>query len=158
MGKKGGKRKVVKYDFEIGISEIIPSTRTTKKEETESIKVFKKKFLDEVKKILESKGQFPTKHPVFVYVQQYFSSAKEYDDRDVDNLAKTILDIFKGDVFVDDSQVGTLLVSKKIDKSIPQNFAYVAIKEIKNENDIGPLIVANIERSVQLFNEIRRQK
>lgn len=157
MSKKGGKRKVIKFDFEIGISEIIPSTRRTKKEETESIKIFKKKFLDESKRLLEEKQQFPTKCPVFVYVQQYFSSAKEYDDRDVDNLSKTILDILKGYIFIDDSQVRTLLVSKKVDKLIPQNFAYVVVKEMKSDGDIEPLKVSNIDRSVQLFNEIKKQ-
>ena len=49
-------------------------------------------------------------------------------------------------------------MSKKIDSKVPQNFAYVAIKEIKSDEDIEALKVSNIDRSVDLFNEIKKQK
>ncbi|MBI4235143.1 RusA family crossover junction endodeoxyribonuclease [Candidatus Peregrinibacteria bacterium] len=107
MGKKDKKRKIVKFDFEIGILDIIPSTRLTRKDETESIKIFKNTLLGELKTFLNQNGDFPTQDPVFVYIQQYFNSKKEYDRRDIDNLSKTILDILKLHIFEDDSQVQT---------------------------------------------------
>lgn len=158
MGKKPKKRKIIAFDFEIGISEIIPSTRLTRKEETESIKAFKAKFWGYLEKLLKGNDQFPTEAPIFVYIQQYFASKSEYDNRDVDNFSKTILDILKQKIINDDSQVKTLLVSKKIDSRVPQNFAYVAIKEIKSDEDIEALKVSNIDRSIDLFNEIKKQK
>ena len=156
--KKVKRRKIISFDFEIGISEIIPSTRNTRKEETESIKIFKAKFLGDLEKMLKLNKQFPTGSSIFVYIQQYFASKKEYDDRDVDNFSKTTLDILKKKIINNDSQVKTLLVSKKIDIRVPQNFAYVAIKELKNDEDIEALKVSNINRSIDLFNEIKEQK
>jgi hypothetical protein len=50
------------------------------------------------------------------------------------------------------------VLSKKIDEKVPQNFAYVALKEIKSDEDIEALKVSNIDRSIDLFNEIKRQK
>lgn len=156
--KKSRKRRIIAFDYEIGISEIIPSTRTTRKEETKSVKIFRTKFSGDLDELVMDNDQFPTKYPVFVYIQQYFASKKEYDKRDVDNFSKTILDILKDKIIYDDSQVRTLLVSKKVDSRVPQDFAYVAIKEIRNEKDIEALKVSNIDRSIDLFNEIRKQK
>lgn len=158
MVKNKKKRKIVSFDFEIGISEIIPSTRKTRKGETKSIKSFKSKFGGDLEESINENDQFPTKENVFVYIQQYFASQKEYDNRDVDNFSKTILDCLKGRIINDDSRVKTLLVSKKIDSRIPQNFAYIALKEVKNDEDIEALKVSNIDRSVDLFNEIKNQK
>ena len=80
MGKKKPKkRKIISFDFEIGISEIIPSTRNTRKEETESIKIFKAKFWGGLDEFLNENNPFPTKGNIFVYVQQYFASKKEYE-------------------------------------------------------------------------------
>ena len=50
---------------------------------------------------------------------QYFAIEKEYVRRDVDNMAKTILDVLKSRFYRDDSQVKTLLVGKKLEKRVP---------------------------------------
>ncbi len=160
-GKK--KPKIISIDFEFGVNGIIPSTQQAyhdsncdikeKKKEGESISAlsfFISKTLFERVKELE---QFPSNNEIFVLIVQYFISRKECDSRDVDNMAKTMLDLLKAKFYHNDSQVRTLLVHKRIDQKIPQNFAYIAIKEIKNDNDSSVLKCAGIERSMRFYNE-----
>ena len=74
-------------------------------------------------------------------------------------MAKTILDLLEGKFYRDDKQVKTLLISKKVDrKNIPQDFIYIAIKELKNNQDIDVLRVSGIDRSVVLYQEIKNRK
>lgn len=70
-------------------------------------------------------------------------------------MAKTILDISKGRFYRDDSQVKTLLVGKKMEKRVPQNFAYVAIKKLSSTQDIDALKISGLERSVTMFQELK---
>ena len=80
---------------------------------------------------------------MFVFVVQYFASDKEYGRRDVDNMAKTILDVLKNRFYRDDSQVKTLLVGKKLEKRVPQDFAYVAIKRLGSSQDVDALKIVS---------------
>ena len=95
---------------------------------------------------------------MFVFVVQYFASDKEYGRRDVDNMAKTILDVLKNRFYRDDSQVKTLLVGKKLEKRVPQDFAYVAIKRLGSSQDVDALKISGLERSVTMFQELKSKK
>lgn len=166
MSKKNRNIKT-SIDFDIGIGEIIPSTQQAFKEESfskairqeekTSVKIFKQNFLDRLKKALKSTSQFPTSYEVFIFVIQYFISDKDYKSRDIDNMAKTILDVLKGEVYKDDGLVKTLLIGKKIESRIKQNFAYIAIKELKDGRDVDALKISGLERSVTLFQELKSQ-
>jgi hypothetical protein len=61
--------------------------------------------------------------------------------------------MLKGEFYKDDGQVKTLLIAKKIEKRVPKNFVYFALKEMKDDKDIDALKISGLERSVQLFNE-----
>ncbi len=107
---------------------------------------------------LESNEQFPSDGEVFVFIVQYFAAENEYRRRDVDNMAKTILDILKSRFYRDDSQVKTLLVGKKLEKRVPQNFAYVAVKRLGASQDVDALKISGLERSVTMFQELKNKK
>ena len=70
-------------------------------------------------------------------------------------MAKTMLDVLKGKFYYDDGQVKTLLVSKRIDWRIPQNFAYVAITEITGGNEVEAIKQSGLERSITYYCELR---
>lgn len=164
---KKNKNIITSIDFDIGIGEIIPSTQqafksnsfseAVRKEEKYSVQIFKQNFLERLKKALKNTPQFPTKHEVFIFVVQYFISENDYKSRDIDNMAKTVLDVLKGEIYKDDGLVKTLLIGKKIESRIKQNFAYIAIKELRDGRDVDALKTSGLERSVTLFQELKSQ-
>ena len=126
-----------------------------RREEKELLRVFKQSISSMLDDDLKKFDQFPSDNEVFIFIVQYFASDREYRRRDIDNISKTILDVLKSRFYRDDSQVKTLLVGKKRDDKISQNFAYVAIKELKNDKDIDALQISGIQRSITLFQELR---
>lgn len=164
MSKKDKKPKI-SIDFQFGIDDIIPATQesfgkdgkvdfTRRAEEKESIIVFNKKVSDVLVKQSRQLQQFPTNNEIFVFILQYFIAEKEYSSRDVDNMAKTILDLLKKRFYSNDGQVKALLVNKRIDKrNIPQNFAYIAIKELKKGQEMH-FLKKSIDRSVSFYKEL----
>lgn len=157
---------LLKIDFSTGIGSIIPSTQeafrgnvfsgTVRKEERNSLKIFKRNLKDKLNKEIASLRQFPTKNEIYIFITQYFISQKEYYDRDIDNLSKTILDVLKGIFYESDSQVKVLLVCKKIEARVKHNFAYIAVKELKDNKDIEVLKMAGLERSITYYQELVR--
>lgn len=166
MAKKK-RRSISNIDFETGIGEIIPSTQESfsgdefsgvvRKEEKQRLVQFKQILGSKIDQSLKAYSQFPSDNEVFVFVVQYFISEKQYSRRDIDNMAKTILDVLKERIYRDDSQVKTLLVTKKMESRIKQNFAYVSIKEIKGGRDVDALKISGLERSVILYNELKKR-
>ena len=162
MSKKG---KITSIDFDFGIGEIIPSTQEAyhrqefegevRKTEKESLHIFKTAIGADLNVRLQASEQFPSDGEIFVFIIQYFSVESEYTRRDIDNMAKTILDVLKGRFYRDDSQVKTLLIGKKIEKRVPQNFAYVAIKKLSTTQDVDALKISGLERSVTMFQELK---
>lgn len=159
------KQPLTSIDFDFGVGQIIPATQEAhhsdgfdervRKTEKEGLAVFKSTLGSDIDLKLASSEQFPSDGEVFVFVLQYFGSEKEYVRRDVDNMAKTILDILKSRFYRDDSQVKTLLVGKKIERRVPQNFAYVAIKKLSATQDVDALKISGLERSVTMFQELK---
>lgn len=82
---------LLKIDFSTGIGLIIPSTQeafkgnvfsgTVRKEETDSLKIFKQNLKDKLNKEISSLRQFPTKNEIYIFITQYFISQKEYRTR-----------------------------------------------------------------------------
>ena len=162
------KQPLTSIDFDFGVGEIIPATQEAyrsdeldgqvRKTEKEGLTVFKNTVGSVIDSKLESNEQFPSDGEVFVFIVQYFAAENEYRRRDVDNMAKTILDILKSRFYRDDSQVKTLLVGKKLEKRVPQNFAYVAIKRLGASQDVDALKISGLERSVTMFQELKNKK
>ena len=162
------KNPLTSVDFDFGVGKIIPATQEAhrddgfdgqvRKTEKEALSVFKTALGSELDSKLVGNEQFPTDGEVFVFIVQYFGAEKEYGRRDVDNMAKTILDVSKGRFYRDDSQVKTLLVGKKLEKRVPQDFAYVAIKRLSSAQDVDALKISGLERSVTMFQELKSKK
>ena len=162
------KVKVTSVDFDFGVDGIVPSTQESyhhgefdeavRKTEKESLTAFKSTIGIDLDARLAGSEQFPSDGEVFVFIVQYFASENEYRRRDVDNMAKTILDILKSRFYRDDSQVKTLLVGKKLEKRVPQNFAYVAVKRLGASQDVDALKISGLERSVTMFQELKNKK
>ena len=152
-------------DFDAGIDGIVPSTQeayhhegfeeAVRKTEKESLTIFKSTVSRDWDTRLAGIENFPTDREVFVFVVQYFVSEIEYRRRDIDNIAKNILDILKGRLYRDDSQVRTLLVTKKMEQRVPQNFAYVAVKKLNLTQDVDALKISGLERSITMFQELK---
>jgi len=160
------KPKATSVDFNFGIGRIIPATQESfksgydgaaRKAEKGELADFKDVVSKQVEGALKGISQFPTKSEVFVFIIQYFAGEKEYLKRDVDNMAKTILDVLKDRLYFDDSQVKTLLAGKKMEKRVSQDFAYIAVKEIKDGREVDAMTISGMERSITLFQELKSQ-
>lgn len=91
-------------------------------------------FEDQMKEWLtnDSKPEWPRAGRLLVVVQIQMPK-REYNTKDVDNMAKALLDALKGVVYTDDSQVETL----QITKSIAENPSFmIGIREL-HESDGG---------------------
>ena len=162
------KSKITPIDFDTGIGEIIPATQEAhtndgfdgqiRKVEKESLTTFKRIVGEQLDSELAQNDIFPTDGEVFVFIMQYFGSEKEYLRRDVDNMAKTILDLLRNRFYYDDSQVKTLLAGKKIEARVPQNFAYIAVKKLSATQDVDALKISGLERSITMFQELKSKK
>ena len=162
------KAKITSIDFDFGIGDIIPSTQEAyhrgefegivRKTEKNSLIAFKSTVGGDLDRQLVSNEQFPSDGEVFVFILQYFFLESEYRRRDIDNMAKTILDVLNGRFYRDDSQVKTLLVGKKMERRVPQNFAYVALKKLNATQDVDALKISGLERSVTMFQELKSKR
>ena len=166
MAKKN-KGPKTSIDFDIGIGEIIPATQEAfdgdnlligkRKEEKTNLTKFKENLRNKITSSTKDQKSFPSDKEVFIFVFQYFIGRTEYTKRDIDNMAKTVLDALKGLIYVDDCQVRTLLIGKKIERRVPQNFAYIAVKLLGKEQDVDALKISGLERSVTMFEELKKQ-
>ena len=73
-------------------------------------------------------NRFPTKKPVFVSIVHGLHSERGFQDCDLDNRAKTILDALKGVIYDDDAQVHLLWTQKSFLKKEAESYYRVAIK------------------------------
>ena len=160
MGKR---KKLIAVDFHTGIKVIVPSKqeayssgKSSLKVESQSVKAFKVALVEDIEARIRSNNEFPTAKELYVFIVQWFVSRDEYESRDIDNLAKTVLDSLKGIIYSDDGLVRTLVVCKKMDtKRIPENFAYIAIKALNSNESLEVEKIAGLERSVTFFNELK---
>lgn len=127
-----------------------------RKDEKECVKIFKKAVSDYVTRDKPS-DLFPSNGKLYVAIVQFFTSdKKDYQHRDVDNMAKTVLDALnQGGLYGDDSRVRTLLVSKIIDlKKVPQNLGFIYIKILDDGED--EIFTENIiDQAVVMYNDMR---
>lgn len=139
------------FDYQFGLTEIVPSKQEDKRE-GEKVTAFKTLVEKKITPDVMNLAIFPSKKEVVVFVIQFFLTEKEYKTRDVDNISKTILDCLKGKIYIDDSQVRTLLITKKMYKRLPANFVFIAVKELLGETDIEIVKTMLVEQAVNMYN------
>jgi Holliday junction resolvase RusA-like endonuclease len=137
------------FDYQFGLTEIVPSKQDSR--EGESISAFRSLVEKTITPEVMNLKIFPSKKEVVVFAIQFFLREKDYQTRDVDNMSKTILDCLKGKLYIDDVQVRTLLISKKMYSRVPTNFIFVGIKELHGETDIEVVKSTLIEQAVTLY-------
>ena len=77
---------------------------------------------------LRSDSRFPTKNPFFVSIAHGLHSERVFNDCDLDNRAKTVLDALKGVVYDDDRQVHMLWTQKIFLLSEEESYYRITIK------------------------------
>ncbi|MEJ0054067.1 MAG: RusA family crossover junction endodeoxyribonuclease [bacterium] len=78
---------------------------------------------------------FPTKNKVFVSIICGLNSSHEYENLDLDNRVKTILDALKEVVYEDDKQVKVLLADKIFLKHKPESYFQFSIKVLDEKTE-----------------------
>ncbi len=144
------------FDYQFGLTEIVPSKQLDARE-GEKVTAFKTLVEKTITPEILMLPTFPSKKEIFVSVMQFFASKNEYESRDVDNMSKTVMDCLKGKLYIDDSQVRTLLVSKKISPKVPNNFVFIGIRELKGETDVGIVQEHLLEQAITLYQKSAKQ-
>jgi Holliday junction resolvase RusA-like endonuclease len=137
------------FDYKFGLTELVPSKQDER--EKEKVTAFRSVVDKTLAPEIIASSIFPSKKEIVVFVVQFFLSKKEYDTRDVDNMSKTILDCLKGKLYIDDSQVRTLLITKKISQKVPTNFVFVGVRELKGETDIEVVQTMLLQQAITLY-------
>ena len=140
------------FDFQFGLAEIVPSEQSDSKE-SRQVGIFRELVEKEVGPKIKSLEIFPSKKEIFISILQFFLSKKDYESRDIDNISKTMLDCLKNKIYVDDVQVRTLLVSKKISLRVPTNFVFVGIRELHGETDVDVVKSMVMEQAIVLYQQ-----
>lgn len=137
------------FDYYFGLEGIVPSKQDDREgEHVSAFRVLVDKTI--TPKIIQT-AAFPSKKEVAVFVLQFFLSKRDYEGRDVDNISKTILDCLKGKLYIDDVQVRTLIISKKMYSRVSSDFVFVAVKELHGDTDIEVVREKLLEQAVTLY-------
>ena len=153
--------------YQFIIDGIIPATQQAfkkavgfdhyvRKNESTAVSSFKRIVAEQIERE-RPPAVFPTSNSVYVAIIQFFTSDKKsYKTRDVDNMAKTVLDALQqSNLYTNDSQVRTLLVSKRIDLvRVPQDLGFVYIKVLENGEDMH-IIDDALEQALQLYDSLK---
>lgn len=144
------KDKITKtnYDLEFTISGLIPTSEADSGErrdgkEKAGVTEFRNALADSMLELARSKPEvFPIKKPdrIIVTIIQVIGKESVYvSGNDVDNTAKTILDLLQGPMFESDAQVQVLLASKVLEEG-HKDIAYVGIKRIPTKTKYPDLL------------------
>ena len=133
------------FDFAVGLTELIPAKQDER--EGQRVTAFKTSFS---KKVIPA-APFPTKNEIALFVIQFFGSMNEYKTRDIDNMAKTIMDCLKDKIYEDDAQVRTFVMTKKTSAKVPTNYAFIGVKELKGETDIDVVKSLLLQQAIVLY-------
>lgn len=137
------------FDYYFGLEGIVPSKQDSR--EGEGVSAFRILVDRTVTPKIIQVPTLPSKKEMVVFILQFFLSKKDYDSRDVDNMSKTVLDCLKGKLYIDDVQVRTLVISKKMYSRVPNNFVFVAVKELHGDTDIEIVKEKLLEQAVTLY-------
>jgi len=162
------------FDFDIGLPLLVISRKDAFKDikgeidkvkiKKEGIKekVFKEILQDKIREMIKKQGledQFPTQRPVCLLILQFFIVEKEYAQKDVDNIARSVLNAFEGVIYENDGQVKTLISEKKVnDKLVNENFLYVGVKFQKKESFSRFTKDVATGQAYRLFQKVKMQK
>jgi len=105
-----------------------------KKKGKDSSEKFKKELIEDIKQNLKPEHPFPIEQHLEVYISISMDKKRLYSV-DVDNIAKFVIDCMNGLVFVDDSQIVNLFVSKEINSFLPVNGIIIGVRKINTSED-----------------------
>lgn len=137
------------FDYQFGLKELVPSKQDDR--EGERVTAFRTLVENALIPQIKASTVFPSKKEIVLFAIQFFALKKEYDARDVDNMSKTIMDCLKGKLYIDDSQVRTLLITKKMSPKVPSNFIFVGLKELHGETDIDVVKTMLMQQAITLY-------
>lgn len=155
----------IQPDFKTFYSDVVPpkdnssyidkqTGQRKESEQSDRYKTFIKIFRSLLKEKLQKNVKFPTKNQVFVFLVQFFHTQKSYYSYDLDNMAKTVLDVLKIHCYKDDGQVKLLLVYKKqCDERVKENHAYISIKILNDDRDLKIVKEAGLEKAVTSYQD-----
>lgn len=169
MSKKKDKTKKISCDIEFVINGIVPSKQASFKvdkvleiavanNDTKACTDFKEKILKNIEDMFGTEGSpnisdiIPSKARIFVILIQFFREEYPYNKRDIDNMAKLVLDVMKGHLYVDDNQISELFIHKRIEKKIKGDFMYIGLKKISSDQNHCCIKEINIESAFSLGN------
>jgi Holliday junction resolvase RusA-like endonuclease len=104
----------------------------------DNLKKFEAQFVESINNMITHQHPYKNSSQLEV-IMKISMSEKRLKTVDVDNLAKCVLDIMNGRVFVDDSQIKSLFVYKHVikDKLIPQlSGIIVGVRVIDKKNSL----------------------
>jgi hypothetical protein len=135
MSKEG--KEIQNIDYSAGFTKIIPCKqddlccvdgKIAYKPSSKTVG----EFNDFLKEYIENdfknkdtlKAIFPTDKKVFVLIVQFLRDESAFSDKDLDNMARTVLNALNGIIYKDDKQVAELYACKKVYLQYPkENFA-----------------------------------
>ena len=85
---------------------------------------------------------------------QLLKSTKDYRYCDVDNMVKSVIDVFKNRCYKDDGQVTSLLIAKELQQKPVDDFYFIGIKYLSNTNDPGNLHKEGLYEAKMLYREL----
>ncbi len=167
------KKKKVQCKFDLGFLGLTPSTQPDYVwDKTAKVPVVERKKLSKLNKEFQEfladmardrikdlnlEEIYPTDEPIYIYIVQHFVSEKKYKSRDLDNIARTILNSFGGVVYKSDVQVKTLLVAKRLkDKKIKDNFLYIVVEKQKIGTDVSVVRWAGIQSAYEHYIKLKK--
>ena len=95
---------------------------------------FENTLKKEITEDLRTDKRFPTKRPMFVSIVHGLHSERGFQDCDLDNRAKTILDALKDVIYDDDAQVHALWTRKLFLQKEEEGYYRIAVKIIRDDS------------------------
>jgi len=121
------------YDFVLSTAGFnVPSTRTgysnsLPNPESKSVREFRQGIRDALPSFVRKGRPIPLKGRIFLSIAIGLTP-KEFESKDIDNMAKSVIDCLKGVLFVDDKQIDVLHVVRFESDDFLFNFG---VKELK---------------------------
>ncbi len=114
------------------VSKVTDEELYLKKKGPDSTKDFGEELKQLIRGSMSSEHPYASDIPVEVLISVDMN-AKRFNEVDVDNLAKYILDCMTGLVFIDDAQVVNLYVNKDVNAFIPLHGFFIGVRQLKTK-------------------------
>lgn len=120
-----------------GVTTQQQSTGIVPSKTSKTAKIFENTLRQNIQNAVSNSSKFPTKKEVLIIIEHGFSSEKDYQERDLDNKSKCILDALESVIYERDSQVKFLWCQKVvINKNLPNitNYFEITVKVLSTNS------------------------